>query len=398
MDNRDICFRLIGGPFFFAYLCFAQKTNLNDRAFVMDGHVHMINRQFYLGGDITDSYKDGQVDLPRIRKGGLKAIFFSLFSSEEYYPRRFEVKHTMQLMDLALRQIEKHHDQIEIALRASDIDRINKAGKIAAVLDLEGGFDLDGDLGVLRDLYRLGLRSAMLPSHNFTNNFADSCCAPAKWNGVNERGRAVIAEMNRLGMVINVAHGSNETILQAAEISRAPVLYSHGGSRHFVDTPRNLTDEAARKISSKGGVVGLQFGNTFSNRAYYEWRQKGRPFGDLSGTLKRYGTFATIEDLDKAVGKNYPSEPQVPPEEFRMGIDRLVEVIDYWIKLVGEDHVSLGSDFDGGPEPPRGMRDIGDYGQMTEAMLRKGYSEQRIRKVLGLNLLRLFREVTEAAR
>jgi membrane dipeptidase len=295
----------------------------------MDGHVHMINRQFYLGGDITDSYKDGQVDLPRIRKGGLKAIFFSLFSSEEYYPRRFEVKHTMQLMDLALRQIEKHHDQIEIALTASDIERINRAGKIAAVLDLEGGFDLDGDLGVLRDLYRLGLRAAMLSSHNFTNNFADSCCAPPKWNGVNERGRAVVAEMNRLGMVINVAHASNEAILQTAELSRAPVLYSHGGSRHFVDTPRNLTDEAARKIASKGGVIGLQFGNTFSNPKYYEWRQKGRPFGDVSSALKRYGAYDTIEALDAAVAKTYPSEPQVPPEEFRMGIDRLVDVIDY---------------------------------------------------------------------
>ena len=362
----------------------------------MDGHVHMINRQFYLGGDITDSYKDGQVDLPRIRKGGVKAIFFSLFSSEEYYPRRFEVKHTMQLMDLALRQIEKHRDQIEIALTASDIERINKAGKIAAVLDLEGGFDLDGDLGVLRDLYRLGLRSAMLPSHNFTNNFADSCCAPPKWNGVNERGRAVIAEMNRLGMVINVAHASNEAILQTAELSRAPVLYSHGGSRHFVDTPRNLTDEAARKIASKGGVIGLQFGNTFSNPKYYEWRQKGRPFGDVSSALKRYGAYDTIESLDAALGKTYPSEPQVPPEEFRMGIDTLANVIDYWINLVGEDYVSLGSDFDGGPEPPRGMHDIGDYGQMTDALLRKGYSEQRVRKVLGLNLLRLFREVTAA--
>ena len=107
-------------------------------------------------------------------------------------------------------------------------------------------------LGVLRDLYRLGLRSAMLVAHNFTNNFADSCCAPAKWNGINAQGRAVIAEMNRLGMVINVAHGSNETILQAAEASRDPVLYSHGGSRHFVDTPRNISDEAAKENRIEG--------------------------------------------------------------------------------------------------------------------------------------------------
>jgi len=291
----------------------------------------------------------------------------------------------------------KHRDAIELALNAADIRRINKAGKIAAVLDLEGGFDLDGDLGVLRDLYRLGLRSAMLVSHNYTNNFADSCCAPAKWNGVNEHGRAVIAEMNRLGMVINVAHGSNETILQAAQLSRDPVLYSHGGSRHFVDTPRNISDEASKQIAAKGGVIGLQFGNGFSNRAYFEARQKGRPFGDVSGMVKRYGGFDTIESLDKAVAKGYPVEPNPGPENLRLTVDGLMDVIDYWIKLVGEDHVSLGSDFDGGPDLPRGMHDIADYGQITEALQRKGYSEQRIRKVLGLNLLRLFDRVTASA-
>src|SRR6266436_3571208 len=209
---------------FFVLSCaFGQTPNLHRDAFVMDGHVHMINRQFYLGGDITDSYPDGQVDLPRIQRGGLKAIFFSIFSSEEYYARRFELKHTLQLMDLALQQLEKHRDAIEIALNGADIRRINKAGKIAAVLDLEGGFDLDGDLGVLRDLYRLGLRSAQLPAHNWANNFADSCCAPPKWHGLNDRGRAVIHEMNRLGMVINVSHGSDETISQAIDASSDPV-------------------------------------------------------------------------------------------------------------------------------------------------------------------------------
>lgn len=373
---------------------FGQTPRSGDR-FVMDGHVHMINRQFYRGGDITDSYPDGQVDLPRIRKGGVNAIFFSLFSSEEYYARRFEVRHTLDLMDLALSQLAKHRDRIELALNASDIERIGKAGKVAAFLDLEGGFDLDGDLGVLRDLYRLGLRSAMLPAHNFTNNFADSCCAPARWHGINERGREVIREMNRLGMVINVAHGSNDMILQAVETSRDPVLYSHGGSRHFVDTARNLTDEAARKIAAKGGVIGLQFGNTFSNRKYYEWRQQGKPFGDVSGSMKKYGAIETIEALDKAIAATYPWKVEPAPEGMRMGMDSLVQVIDYWIGLVGEDHVSLGSDFDGGPLPPMGMRDIGDYGQIAAALEGKGYSEQRIRKVVGLNLLRLIRQVTE---
>ncbi len=363
----------------------------------MDGHVHMINRQFYLGGDISDSYSNGQVDLPRIRKGGLSAIFFSLFSSEEYYPQRFEVKHTLRLMDLALRQIQKNHGQIEIAYTASDLERIHREGKIGAFLDLEGGFDLDGDLGVLRDLYRLGLRSAQLPAHNWANNFADSCCAPHKWNGLNERGREVIREMNRLGMVINVAHGSDETIRQAAEASSDPVLYSHGGSRAVVNTNRNISDEAARLVASKGGVVGVQFGNTFNNPKYYEWRQHGRPYGNFSAT-PRPVTEHTIAEIDQAVARKYPGDPVDIPDEYRMSIDQLIVTLDHWISVVGEDHVSLGSDFDGGPPLAKGMHDIGDYQQVIAAMQRHGYSEERIRKIAGLNLLRLIRQVTEKHR
>ncbi|MBM3773896.1 MAG: membrane dipeptidase [Acidobacteria bacterium] len=373
----------------------AQTRDLHREAFVFDGHVHVINRQLYLGGDIGERYPDGQVDLPRIREGGIDAFLLSLFSSEEYYPRRFEVKHTLRLVNLALEQIERNRATIELALKASDIERINRAGKTAAVMDLEGGFDLDGDLGVLGALYRLGLRSAMLPAHNFTNGFADSCCAPARWGGLNEQGRKVIREMNRLGIMINVAHGSEETILQAVEASADPVIFSHGGSRSIVDTARSISDRAARRLAAGGGVVGLHFGNSFHNRAYFEWRQKGKPFGDISAMLTRYGRFETIEELDREAAKKYPDRPMSVPEPMRMGIEGLVAVIDHWVKLLGEDHVALGCDFDGGPEPPRGMKDIRDYPQITAALERKGYSEPRIQKILGLNLLRVFRRVTE---
>ena len=175
--------------------------DLHDSALVFDAHVHVINRQFYEGSDIGDRYADGHVDLPRMKEGGLDALFFTIFTSEHYYPGRYETKQVLRLIDLALLQIEKNSESIELALNASDIERINKAGKIAAVLDLEGGFDLDGDLGVLRSLHRLGLRSAQLPAHNWGNEFADSCCAPHRWGGLNEHGRRVIREMNRLARI-----------------------------------------------------------------------------------------------------------------------------------------------------------------------------------------------------
>jgi membrane dipeptidase len=379
------------------YLAAAVCLGQTDR-FVMDGHVHMVNRQFYLGGDIGDSYQDGQVDLPRIRKGGLSAIFFSLFSSEEYYGNRYEGKHTLRLMDLALRQIQKNRNQIEIGYTATDLERIHRAGKIGAFLDLEGGFDLDGDLGILRDLHRLGLRSAMLVAHNYTNEFADSCCAAPRWHGINTRGRDVIREMNRLGMVINVAHGSDETIQQAAEASTDPVLYSHGGSRAIVDTGRNITEEAARKVAAKGGVIGIQFGNTFNNPSYYARQQSGRPYGNFAPAPPHFSKPETIEEVDRKVARHYPDHPVEIPDEFRMPIDQLIVTLDHWVSVAGEDHVSLGSDFDGGPPLAKGMHDISDYPQVAAAMQKHGWPEDRIRKVLGLNLLRLIRQVTEKGR
>ena len=374
----------------------AQKLHLD--ALVFDGHVHVIDRQLYHGGDIGDRLPGGQFDLPRAKQGGVGAMFFSIFVTEEYYPQRFETKQTLRLIDLALAQVATNHGTIGLALNATDIERIHKQGKIAAVLDLEGGFDLDGDLGVLRDLYRLGLRSAQLSAHNWTNNFADSCCSPPKWHGLNERGRAVIREMNRLGMVINVSHSSDETISQAIEVSADPVVATHHGLRHFNDIPRNMPDWLLKKLAAKGGVIGFQIGNEFHNRKVFDWRTQhaGRPFWDTTGIGKDQPL--TIEDVDRKVAPQFPMMGLDCPEDLKFTVDDWVAVVDYAIQLVGEDHVALGSDFDGGPTPPRGMRDIRDLAMITDAMLRRGYSEERIRKFLGGNLLRVFRQITEEER
>src|SRR5688572_20037857 len=179
-----------------------RARTLHQDALVFDAHIHVVNRQFYHGGDMGQRVEDGQFDLVRAKEGGLDAMFFGLFVTEQYYPARLETKQVLRLIDKAYEQLEKNKDKIELAYTASDVERISKTGKIAAFMDLEGGFDLDGDPAVLRDLYRLGLRSFQLPAHNWANNFADSCCAPPKWKGLNDRGREVIREANRLGMVI----------------------------------------------------------------------------------------------------------------------------------------------------------------------------------------------------
>lgn len=373
-----------------------RARKLHQQALVFDAHVHVINRQFYHGGDIGKRASNGQFDLPRAREGGLDALFFSLFVNEEYYPQRFETKHVLRLADLALRQLDQNRNTIELALKASDIERLNSQGKIAAVLDLEGGFDLDGDLGVLRALYRLGLRSAQLPAHNWANNFADSCCAPPRWHGLNERGRAVVREMNRLGMVINVSHASDETMQQAIELSSDPIVATHHGLRSVNNIPRNIPDHLLKKLASKGGVMGFQIGNEFHNVKVFEWRTKhaGKVFWDTSAIGKKDAPL-TIEEIDRKVAPTFPMVGVNAPEELKLTVDEWVGVVDRAIQLVGEDHVMLGTDFDGGPTPPRGMRDIRDLPMITDAMLRRGYSEERIRKFLGGNLMRVFRQVTE---
>jgi membrane dipeptidase len=363
------------------------------KSFVMDGHVHVISRQLLEGLDIGQRYPDGHIDLPRAREGGIDAMFFSVYTPEEYYPGRFETKNTFRIIELALDQIEKNNNVIELAHTASEIEQINRRGKMAAFLDLEGSFDLDGDLNLLRALYRLGLRSMQLTAHNATNTFIDSCCDVSKWGGLSPHGKEVVAEMNRLGMLINVAHASDAAILQAADISRHPILYTHGGFRGYVNQPRCITDEGAKALAAKGGVIGLQFGSGF-NRPTQSKKAESGPRIVPSTAVPLTTASMTIEEVDKEVAKSLPfvSNAAAPAG---WNTDEFVKAIDYGVNLIGEDHVALGSDFDGGMAPPPPMKDASGYQEMAKAMQRFGYSEKRISKIMGLNWLRVIRQVTE---
>ena len=376
---------------------------LHRNAFVMDGHTHVMSRELLMKTDIGQRYTDGNVDLPRAKDGGVDAMFFSVYTPEHYYPGRFEVKNTFRVVELALDQISKNKNAIELALNASDIQRINKSGKIAVFLDLEGGYDLYGDLNLLRALYRLGLRSIQLTAHNTTNAFIDACNDIYTWGGINDHGKAVIREMNDLGMVVNIAHASNDAIMQSVAASRHPVIYSHGGFYKIVDHPRCITDEAAKAVAAKGGVIGVHFGSLFNNPKYWEWQRPNVPIAVQPASrpatpriFSSQATTQTIEDADKEFAKELPLNFKgTIPDEYWMHVDQLAKVIDYGVTLVGEDHIALGSDLDGGAELPREIKDISDYPQITIAMQKLGYSEQRIKKILGLNWLRVIRQVTE---
>jgi membrane dipeptidase len=377
--------------------------DLHRDSFVMDGHIHVMTRELLMKTDIGQRYPDGNVDLPRAKQGGVDAMFFSVYTPENYYPGRFEIKNTFRVVNLALDQIRKNKAMIGLALTASDIERINKKGKMAAFLDLEGGYDLYGDLNLLRALYKLGLRSIQLTAHNTTNAFIDACNDTHTWGGINDHGKAVIKEMNDLGMVINVAHASNDAIIQSVAASRHPVIYSHGGFHKIVDHPRCITDEAAKAVAAKGGVIGVQFGSLFNNPKYWQWQKANNPVmvqpdpqPKTPRIFNSQVTTQSIEDVDKQLAQTVPLNFRgTIPDEYWMHADQLAKVIDYGVNLVGDDHIALGSDFDGGPELPREIKDISDYPQITIAMQKIGYSDQRIKKILGLNWLRVIRQVTE---
>lgn len=370
--------------------------DLHQKAFVFDAHVHMISRQFYNGGDIGKRVEDGQVDLVRAKEGGLDAMFFSLFVEEQYYPARYETKHVLRMLDLARRQVAANKDKIEFAYTAADVQRIAKSGKIAAVLDLEGGYDLDGDLGVLREMHRAGLRVMQLPAHNWANNFAESCCSKSLFGGLNEHGKEVVREMNRLGMLINVAHASEKTVRDVLAVSTRPIAATHSGLKRFNNLPRTMSDELIKEVAAKGGVIGFQAGCEFHHRPMFDYRtaQAGKAFWDTTA-VARQPKDMSITEVDALVKNHHPMVGMKAPDSVRCTIDQWLAPVEATIALVGEDYVALGSDLDGGPTFPIGIRDVRDFPKLTEAMIKRGWSETRIRKFLGLNLLRVFAAATD---
>ena len=373
----------------------ARALQIHKRAFIFDGHVHALDREFYHGGSIGTRTTEGQWDLARAREGGVGAFFLSVFVPEEYYPGRFETKQALRRIDHALKQLKSNSDQIELALNGDDIERIRAKGKVAAVLDIEGSYDLDGDLGVLRNLYELGLRSAQLSAHNWNQNYADSCCSTAQWNGLTAHGRDVIREMNKLGMVINVSHSADDTTSQAIDVSDGPIVATHQGLRSINNIPRNMPDWLVKKLTAKGGIIGFQIGSEFAYPKEYNWltAERKKTFWDTTSIPDKVKG-KTIYGVDALVAPQFPMLGATVPDSVAMSVDDWVGVVDKAIEMVGEDHVALGTDFDGGPTLARGMRDVRDLPMITDAMLRRGYSEERIDKFMGGNLLRLFHEVT----
>ena len=377
-----------------------RAVKIHKKAIIVDGHndipTAMIDDEFDLGTDSTGKFhSDGypyHSDLNRFKASGITAEFFSIFVAASYATAGGAARRAMDMIDATFREVERHPKQLTSCVSSADIRRAKETGKLCIFMGLEGGHAIEDSLYALRDFYRLGVRYMTL-THNNTNNWADGCCSEPKHGGLTDFGRAVIREMNRLGMLVDVSHVSDKTMSDVLDVSKAPIIASHSSARFFSDHPRTVSDDLIRRIARGGGVVMINFYPAFLDQRYRDQEraraEKLKPQDEALKTQFKNDTNAYNEALRKLYNQN----PVFVPD-----YSRIVDHIDHVRDLVGIDYVGIGSDFDGIPLLPKGMNGVEDLSLVTYEMLRRGYSEKDILKVLGENFLRVFQQVESVAR
>jgi membrane dipeptidase len=380
---------------------------LHKSALVFAGHEHITNRVYTEGVNPWEPVRVGIWDYARARQGGVKVVVENIWAEPAFQPYNMMTKQVIRLLETFYQILDQHRDKMELARSMDDVRRIAAANKMAVILGLEAGWDLDGDLQVLRFLHRMGLRLSQFTTYTETSSYADGGSGPAVWNGINDRGREIVREMNRLGIVIDVAHASEATQLAVIEASDAPVTDSHRGLRHFVNSQGTMSDKTLKALASKGGVIGLHSSGAQISPTYATWLRGKRLPGNrqlpkLQFERPRDDYAAYSRALDAQVKERWleryekPWTEQVPNEAPGPTLDEWVEQVDYAINLVGEDHVAMGFDQSRGGGYFRDF-DATNYPEITAALVRKGYSEARIRKILGGNWVRLFDTVQAVA-
>jgi membrane dipeptidase len=371
-----------------------RALKLQRSSIVVDTHNDILSFMYDDDYDIgASSVGLHQTDIARMKQGGLSAEFFSVFVDRAYAEKGGAARRAMDLIDRVYRAAELHPNDLMLAYTADDIRRAKRQGKVAALMGIEGGHAIEDSLDALRVFYRLGVRYMTL-THNNTNNWADSCCDKAVHNGLTDFGKEVVREMNRLGMFVDISHVSDKTMSDVLDISTAPVIASHSSARALADRPRNIPDELLRRIARNGGVIMINFYPAFISMDYYHASQ---------------ARDARLKPQRDALQAQYKDDPKRLEAELKKLSDAnplpnaplsiLMDHFEHVIKVAGIDHVGIGSDFDGvGDELPADMEDVSKLPNITYELLRRGYSEADVRKVLGENLLRAMSEAERVAR
>jgi len=375
---------------------------LHKKAIVIDGHndipTVMVDEDYDMGVSSVGKY---HTDVARLKRSGMTGEFFSIYVDRQYATPDWVTKNyvreggssrrALDLIDASYRMVEKYPQDLMLATSTADIKRAKKQRKVGVLMGIEGGHAIENSLSALREFYRLGVRYMTL-THNNTNEWADACCDDARHNGLSDFGKEVVREMNRLGMFVDISHVSDKTMSDVLDVSKAPVIASHSSARVFSNHKRNVPDELLKRIAQNGGVVMVNFYPAFLD-------EKVRVAG-----LERDAKLKTQRD---ALREQFKDDQKRLDEELKRlndanpipntTLSMLVDHIDHIAKVAGVDHVGIGSDFDGVPNLPEGINDVADLPNITYELLRRGYSDGDVLKILGGNFMRAFAEVERVA-
>jgi membrane dipeptidase len=371
----------------------ARAKAVHESAILIDGHNDLpwiVRSKAAFNFDkheIAKRLDRDHTDIPRLRAGGVKGQFWSVYVPADLAKKGGAGRATMEQIDLVYRMIARYPDAFEMAYSADDIERIARSGKIASLIGIEGGHAIENSLGSLRMFHRLGARYMTL-THSDNLDWADSATDEPKLGGLSRFGEEVVREMNRLGMLVDISHISADTMRHVLRVAEAPVIASHSSAFAIAPHPRNVPDDVLRLVAKNGGVIMVNFFSGFvdpdaarllkeNSEVYRELREKSRTDAEFQKAL---------DDWRKA--------HKLP----RGTIGQVLDHIDHIAKVAGVDHVGIGSDFDGITSSPVGLEDVSSYPRITQGLLDRGYSDADVRKILGGNVLRALRRADEAAR
>jgi membrane dipeptidase len=367
---------------------------IHRRAIVIDSHnditTPMTNDDYDLGGSPPVPYR---TSIARMKEGGQTGEFFSLYIKPWYVEHGGAARRTLDMIDAVYRAVERHPNDLMLATSTSDIRRAKRERKIACLMGIEGGHAIEDSLPTLREFYRLGVRYMTLTWNN-SNNWADAGRGEKKNNGLSDFGKEVVREMNRLGMLVDVSHVSDKTMSDALDVSKAPVIASHSSARALSNVPRNIPDDLLKRIARNGGVVQINFYSLFVDQKTVAPQDDERSQRLRSQREALSVKYANDPERLAEEGDKLEAQNPLPP----LPLSKLIDHIDHIVKVAGVDHVGLGADFDGANDFPQGARDVSMLPNITYELLKRGYSEPDIRKILGENFLRVFAQAELVAR
>ncbi len=372
---------------------------IHNSALIIDTHADTPGRFVDENFDLAQDAGKGHMDFNKIKAGNLGAEFWSIWVDPKLYKGQ-EIKRALDMIDSVYEQARLHPDKMTMAFSTQDIYAAHRQHKLASLMGVEGGHALQGDIRVLRDYYRLGVRYMTLTWSN-TNELGDSSGdisdkSIQHHDGITDFGRQVVREMNRMGMMVDISHVADRTMFQALTTSRAPVIASHSSSRALTNVPRNMTDDMLVALARNGGVAQVNYNCGFISQKYAdrEKQLEAEHDPDVESINKLFMAEKTPENIRQIQQSMAAIEKKLP----RPPLSDLIDHIDHMVKVAGVDHVGLGSDFDGVGCLPAGIDSVADLPKITEALYNRGYKAADLQKILGGNLMRVFADVEKTAK